>query len=154
MPSYKNTINKLISKRISVSLAESCTGGQLSKLFTDFPGISKIFHLVMITYSNESKLKVLNISKEKLKKYGAVSKEIAETMCSNLYKISGSKLCISTTGIAGPSGGSKLKPVGLVFIGIKYKNKVITVKNNFKGNRKKIQLDTIKKVLIEINKLI
>jgi len=105
MFSYKKIIQTLLNKNISVSIAESFTGGQLIKAFTDIPGISKIFHMGLITYSNKSKNLLLNIPILTIKKNGAVNKEIAILMSNNLSKISKSDLCIATTGIAGPSGG-------------------------------------------------
>ena len=151
---YKNTIKKLLKNNDTVSIAESCTGGNISAKFTSVSGISKIFKMGLITYSNESKSKILNINDKLIHKYGAVSFEIAEKMAINLKKISKSKLCISTTGIAGPKGGTKKKPVGLVFIGIIYKNKVKIIEKQFKGSRKKIQNSTVKTVFQEIKKLI
>ena len=154
MSSFKDLFNILINKNITISLAESCTGGKLCKVFTDNPGISKIFNMGLVTYSNKSKIKILKIDPKIIKKYGAVSKEIAYSMSSNLKKISKSKICISTTGIAGPNGGSQLKPIGLVYIGITFKNKTIVFKKNFNGNRSVIQNKTIKFCINEIKKLI
>ena len=154
MLSYKNIINKILSENISISLAESCTGGKLSKLFTDVPGISKIFEMGLVTYSNKSKVKILKIPKNIINKYGAVSEEVASLMVKNLFKISKSKICISITGIAGPSGGSKIKPVGLVFIGFTINNKTLVFKKNFKGSRKQIQNKTINFCLKKIKELI
>ena len=151
---YKNIINRLIKKNISTSVVESCTGGLISSLIVSHKGVSKIFHFGIITYSNKSKSNLLNISPKDLKKNGAVSHQIAKLMVINLYKISKCKLCISTTGIAGPKGGTKNKPIGLVFIGIKFKNKTIILKNNFKGSRKKIQNQTVKSLFETLNKLI
>ena len=154
MLSYKNIINKILSENISISLAESCTGGKLSKLFTDVPGISKIFEMGLVTYSNKSKVKILKIPKNIINKYGAVSEEVAALMVKNLFKISKSKICISITGIAGPSGGSKIKPVGLVFIGFTINKRTLVFKKNFKGNRKQIQKKTIDFCLKKIKELI
>ena len=154
MFSYKKIVNNLIKKNITISVAESCTGGQLSKFFTDIPGISKIFNLGVITYSNNSKSMILNISPKLIKNYGAVSKKVAHLMSNNIYKISKSKLCVSTTGIAGPSGASKNKPIGLVYIGITFNKRTLVFKKKFDGNRKKIQKDTVKFCLEEIKKLI
>ena len=139
---------------ISVSIAESCTGGQLSKFFTDYSGSSKIFNMGLITYSNESKKAILKIPEKILYNYGAVSHEVAEKMLLGLYKISKSKLCISTTGIAGPSGGSNIKPVGLVYMGIKYKKNIFIHKKIFKGNRAKIQKDAVESCLKKIASLL
>ena len=154
MSSYKNVIKNLIKKNISISVAESCTGGQLSKLFTDTPGVSKIFHMGLITYSNKSKSLILNIPSKLIKNHGAVSEKIANLMSKNLSKISKSKLCVSTTGIAGPSSSSRNKPVGLVYIGITFNKKTFVFKKQFNGNRKKIQKETVLFCLKEINNLI
>ena len=140
---YNKIIKHLIKKNITVSVAESCTGGQLSKSFTDFPGVSKIFNLGVITYSNESKINILKISKKIINEYGAVSEKTAYLMSKNLFKITKSKLCISTTGIAGPKGASKTKPLGLVYIGLTFKEKTVVFKKNFKGNRKEIQKSVV-----------
>tara|TARA_Y100000590_G_C15737925_1_gene1019247 strand:+ start:1339 stop:1803 length:465 start_codon:yes stop_codon:yes gene_type:complete len=147
-------IKKLIKKKITVSIAESYTGGLISSIFISIPGVSKVFNMGLITYSNKAKEKILNIDPITLKKYGAVSEEIAKSMAENLYKISRSKICISTTGIAGPGGGSKKKPVGLIFICIKYKNKIILIKKNLIGSRKNIQNKTIKIIFENLNHLI
>ena len=108
----------------------------------------------LITYSNKSKTIILNIPSNLIKNHGAVSEKIANLMSKNLYKISKSKLCISTTGIAGPSGGSINKRVGLVYIGITFNKKTVVFKKQFNGNRKKIQKETILFCLKEINNLI
>ena len=147
-------IKKLIKKKITVSIAESYTGGLISSIFISIPGVSKVFNMGLITYSNKAKEKILNIDPITLKKYGAVSEEIAKSMAENLYKISRSKICISTTGIAGPGGGSKKKPVGLIFICIKYKNKIILIKKNLIGSRKNIQNKNIKIIFENLNHLI
>ena len=109
----------LTKKKLTVSFAESCTGGLLASSITSVSGASKVFNLGLITYSNQSKIKILKVNRNIIKKYGAVSKECCEEMVKNLSKISKSKINVSITGIAGPGGGSKLKPVGLVYIGIK-----------------------------------
>ena len=154
MPLSKIIIQKLIDKNISVSVAESCTGGKISKIFTDIPGVSKIFNMGLVTYSNQSKNSILKISNSIINKKGAVSEEVINLMIKNLFKISKSDLCIGTTGIAGPSGGSKNKPVGLVYIGIILYKKKYIFKKKFQGNRNKIQNDTISFCLNEIYKLI
>ena len=143
MYSYSKIIKKLLKKNISVSTVESCTGGLLSSKFTSFAGISKIYNMGLITYSNQSKIKLLKINKKILNKHGAVSYQIALLMVKNLKKISHSKLCISTTGIAGPSGGSKKKPVGLIYIGIYYNNNIKIFEKKYAGSRKQIQNKTI-----------
>ena len=107
-------IKKLISKKIKISIAESCTGGMLSSAITSVSGSSKVFSLGLIAYSNQSKTKVLRISKNIIRKYGSVSKQVCLAMVKNLSKISKTNISVSVTGIAGPSGGTKIKPVGLV----------------------------------------
>ena len=154
MYSYKIIIKKLLKKNISISIAESCTGGLLSSKFTSVAGISKIFNVGLITYSNKSKSSMLKISQNDLKKYGAVSHQTASLMVKNLQKLTKSKLCISTTGIAGPSGGTKVKPVGLIYFGIKYRNKTIIIEKKFKGSRIQIQQKTVKAIFTTLEKLI
>ena len=154
MSLLNKTINNLLLKNISISTAESCTGGLLSYNFIKHKGISKIFKNGFICYSNESKIKFLKINKNILKKNGAVSSVIAKNMVENLFKITKSNLCITTTGIAGPTGGTKNKPVGLVFIAIKFKNKTKIFKKNFKGTRVQIQKKVISYIFKEINNLI
>ena len=141
----KKIINKLIKNKITISVAESCTGGMIASEITSVPNSSNIFNLGLVTYSNQSKEKILKIKKQNLKKYGAVSSQICKDMIENLFKISKTDICISTTGIAGPSGGSKLKPVGLVYIGIKFKkiSKIYMYNFNKKLERNKIQKKTV-----------
>ncbi len=146
MYSYNIIIRKILSKNISISIAESCTGGLLSSKFTSVAGISKIFNLGLIPYSNKSKSSLLKISQNDLKKYGSVSHQTAALMVKNLQQLTKSKLCISTTGIAGPSGGTKVKPVGLIYFGIKYKNKTIILEKKFKGSRSLMSLSGSKRV--------
>lgn len=154
----KNTliIKKLIKKNISISVAESCTGGLLSAQVTSVPNSSKVFNLGIVCYSNQSKKNILKIKNKNLNKYGAVSLQICKQMLENLYKLSKSNLCVTTTGIAGPGGGTKIKPVGLVFVGIKYKKKTQIHMFNFKKNftRKKIQNSTVNKIFKLISLII
>ena len=154
MYSYKIIIKKLLKRNISISIAESCTGGLLSSKFTSVAGISKIFNMGLITYSNKSKSSLLKISQNDLKKYGTVSHQTATLMVKNLQKITKSRLCISTTGIAGPAGGTKVKTVGLVYFGIKYRNKTIILEKKFKGSRIQIQQKTVKAIFNTLEKLI
>ena len=154
MYSYKIIIKKLLKRNISISIVESCTGGLLSSKFTSVAGISKIFNMGLITYSNKSKSSLLKISQNDLKKYGAVSHQTAALMVKNLQRLTKSKLCISTTGIAGPSGGTKVKPVGLIYFGIKYRNKTIILEKKFKGSRLQIQQKTVKAIFTALEKLI
>ncbi|MDC3073504.1 CinA family protein [Candidatus Pelagibacter sp.] len=139
---------KLIRKKLTISVAESCTGGLLANNLTKLSNASKYFQIGLITYSNNAKIKILKVNKKILNKYGAVSSETCETMVKNLAKISKSKINVSITGIAGPNGGTKLKPVGLVYIGVKKSNKLIITKNLFKNkNRIEIQRATVKRSL-------
>ena len=151
----KKVHNKLIQKRITISVAESCTGGLLSSYLTSLPRASNYFQNGLITYSNKSKIKLLKVNKKIIEKYGAVSQQCCKKMVQNLSRITNSKINISITGIAGPGGGSKLKPVGLVYIGLKKSNKIIISKNIFKQKKRKlIQIATVKKTLELINSII
>ena len=123
MVRFKKLIQKLKKKRLKISFAESCTGGLLAESITSINGASKVFNLSVVTYSNDSKSSILKVPKKIINKFGAVSEECCLSMLKNLAKISKSQINVSITGIAGPKGGSKLKPVGLVFIGINYKGK-------------------------------
>jgi nicotinamide-nucleotide amidase len=141
-------VKKLIKKKLKISFAESCTGGMLSSAITSVSGSSKIFSLGLITYSNKTKIDILKVPKKIIIKYGAVSSECCLSMVKNLSKISRANISVSITGIAGPKGGTKLKPVGLVYIGIKKGNKIVIQKNLFKGKyRISIQKDTTLKAL-------
>ena len=140
------TVQKLIKKKLKISFAESCTGGLLSSSITSISGSSKVFNLGLITYSNKAKIEILKVPKKIISRYGAVSKECCLSMVKNLSKISKSNICISVTGIAGPSGGSKNKPIGLVYIGTKIGNKIKINSFLFKNKgRKYIQNSTTKK---------
>ena len=133
----KKVINLLKRKKVNISIVESCTGGLLASKLTSIKGASKVFKLGLITYSNNSKITILKISKLLIKKYGAVSRECCSEMLVKLSKLSHTNISISITGIAGPNGGSKKKPVGLVYIGIK-KNKKITVHKFIFSNKGRI----------------
>ena len=146
---------KLIKKKLKISFAESCTGGLLASSITSISGSSKIFNLGLVTYSNKAKTNILNVPKKIIDKYGAVSKECCLSMVKNLSKISKANISVSITGIAGPNGGTKLKPVGLVFIGIKKGKKIIIKENLFKNkNRITIQKATVIASINVINKII
>ena len=141
-------VKKLIKKKIKISFAESCTGGMLSSTITSISGSSKVFNLGLITYSNKAKIDILKVPKKIINKYGAVSNECCLSMVKNLSKISKANISISITGVAGPNGGTKLKPVGLVYIGIKKGKNISVQKNLFKNrNRISIQKATTLKVL-------
>ena len=144
----KNVVKKLIKKKLKISFAESCTGGLLSSALTSISGSSKIFNLGLITYSNQSKSKVLKVSKKIIRKHGAVSEQVCLAMVKNVGKIGKTNMSVSITGIAGPSGGTKKKPVGLVYVGIKRDNKIIIQKYLFKNKgRPYIQRATVNKCL-------
>ena len=145
----KNLTTKLKKNKIKVAVAESCTGGLISYNLTKIPGASKFFMVGIVSYSNISKLDLLKVRKKTLTKYGAVSAEICKEMCNNLLKISKTNIAISVTGIAGPDGGTKKKPIGLVYVGICSKNKFEIKKFNFgkKLSRINIQNLTLKKTI-------
>ena len=144
----KTLIRLLIKKKLKISFAESCTGGLLASTIASVSGASKIFNLGLITYSNQAKIKILKVNKNIIKKYGAVSHECCSAMVKNLSKISNANINVSITGIAGPKGGTKEKPVGLVYIGVKKGNKMQVNKCLFKGkNRSSIQKATVRKAL-------
>ena len=132
-------VRLLGKKKFKISFAESCTGGLLSSAITSISGSSKVFTLGLVTYSNQSKINTLKVPKNTIRKYGAVSYETCLSMVKNLNKISKTNISVSITGIAGPKGGTKKKPVGLVFIGIKKGNKTLVKKYFFK-NKKRISI--------------
>ena len=137
-------VKLLTKKKLTVSFAESCTGGLLSSSITSINGSSKVFQMGIITYSNNSKIKLLKVPKTTITKYGAVSHETCLSMANNLSRISKSDISISITGVAGPKGGTKQKPVGLVYIGIKKGRKIIVKKNLFKNKKRNlIQKSTV-----------
>ena len=149
------TIKLLTKKKLTISFAESCTGGLLASTITSISGSSKVFNMGLITYSNNAKIKLLKVPKKTITEYGAVSYETCLSMVKNLSKISKSNISISVTGVAGPSGGTKEKPIGLVFIGLKKGNKTIIRKNLFRSKKRiLIQKATVKKVLKMVLKAI
>ncbi len=151
----KSLVKKLAKKKLKISFAESCTGGMLSNKITSISGASKVFNLGLITYSNQAKIRILKVNKKIIDKYGAVSPECCKAMVVNLSKISKANINVSITGIAGPNGGTKNKPVGLVYIGIKKGSKIMINKNLFKSRKRiLIQRATVKKAIKTINSLI
>ena len=151
----KNVVKILTKKKLKIAFAESCTGGMLASEITSVSGASKVFGIGLVTYSNQAKITVLKVNKNIIQKYGAVSAECCEAMVKNLSKISKAQINVSITGIAGPNGGTKKKPVGLVYIGVKKNNKILITKNVFKEkSRKAIQKSTIKKTFKIIKSLI
>lgn len=149
----ENTIYECLNsgeKPLTISTAESCTGGMIASKLIEVPGISTNFIEGIVSYSNEAKIKRLKVKKETLEKYGAVSEEIAREMLAGLKTDVG----ISTTGIAGPGGGTKDKPVGLVYIGIKVKNEVKVFKRELKGDRNKIRQRAMMHALYNLLKIL
>ena len=132
----QKVVKILKKKRLKVSFAESCTGGLLSSTITSISGSSKVFTIGLVTYSNQSKINLLKVPKNIIRKHGAVSYEACLTMVKNLSKISKTNISVSITGIAGPKGGTKKKPVGMVFIGIKKDNKTLVKKHLFKNKKR------------------
>ena len=149
MKKLSQKVVKLLSKkRLKISFAESCTGGLLSSSITSISGSSKVFTLGLVTYSNKSKINILKVPKKIIMKHGAVSYETCLSMVKNLYKISRTNISLSITGVAGPNGGTKQKPVGLVFIGVKKGNKTLVKKFLFKNRtRNSIQRSTVYRAL-------
>ncbi len=151
----KSLVKKLNNKKLKISFAESCTGGMLASTLTSISGASKVFDLGLVTYSNQAKINILKVDKKVIQKYGAVSAECCEAMVKCLSKLSKAQINVSITGIAGPNGGTKKKPVGLVYIGVKKYNKLLITKNIFKHRtRNGIQKATVKRALKMIYSLI
>ena len=141
-------VKLLTKKKLTVSFAESCTGGLLASSITSISGSSKVFNIGLVTYSNNAKVKLLQVPKKTITKYGAVSYETCLSMVKNLSKISKANISISITGVAGPNGGTKAKPIGLVYIGLKKGSKIIVKKNLFKSKKRiSIQKATAKQAL-------
>ena len=141
-------VKLLTKKKLTVSFAESCTGGLLASSITSISGSSKVFNMGLVTYSNNAKVKLLKVPKKTITKYGAVSYETCLSMVKNLSKISRSNISISITGVAGPNGGTKEKPVGLVYVGLKKGSKTIIKKNLFKSKKRvSIQKATVNQAL-------
>ena len=151
----KNLVKILTKRRLKIAFAESCTGGMLASEITSVSGASKVFGIGLVTYSNQAKITVLKVNKSIIQKYGAVSPQCCEAMVKNLSKISKAQINVSITGIAGPNGGTKKKPVGLVYIGVKKNNKIFITKNLFKEkSRKAIQKSTIRRTFKIIKSLV
>jgi PncC family amidohydrolase len=141
-------VKLLTKKKLTVSFAESCTGGLLASSITSISGSSKVFNMGLVTYSDNAKVKLLKVPKKTISKFGAVSYETCLSMVKNLSKISKSNISISITGVAGPNGGTKEKPVGLVYIGLKKGSKIIIKKNLFKSKKRiSIQKATVNQTL-------
>ena len=151
MKNLNIVVKKLIKKKLTVSVAESCTGGLLTHNLTKLANSSKYFQMGLITYSNQAKINILKVNRKIIQKYGAVSSECCKAMAQNLSKISKSMINVSITGVAGPGGGSKNKPVGLVYIGIKKGKTLLVIENRFKSKKRNtIQVLTVQKVINKI----
>ena len=148
-------INYLVENKITVGTAESCTGGLLAAAFTSYPGVSTIYQNGMITYSDDAKSKFLKVSPDTLRRNGAVSRQVCAQMCFNLAKSSKCQLTLSTTGVAGPGGGTKTKPVGLVYAGACYQKTIYIKKLQFssKLSRLEIQKGTVKECFVMIKEI-
>ena len=148
-------IQDLIKKKISIATAESCTGGLLAAAFTSYSGVSAIYQHGLITYSNEAKSKLLKVSPESIRRNGAVSRQVCAQMCFNLAKSSKCQLTLSTTGVAGPGGGTKTKPIGLVYAGVCYQKTIYIKKLQFssKLSRLEIQKGTVKECFVMIKEI-
>lgn len=149
------TVGKMLMENgLTIALAESCTGGLIASKLAEIPGISAALKMGLVTYSNEAKMQLLNVSSKTLEKYGAVSKQTAKEMCEHLKDISGCDITASVTGVAGPNGGTIDKPVGLVYVGVSAFGKTTIQKYCFEGSRKIVQLRTANKVFHLIRKAI
>ena len=128
---------------LTISTAESCTGGMIASAITNVSGASAFFGTGVVTYSNEAKMKLIGVNKETLDKYGAVSEQTATEMAEGVLKLGESDVSVAVTGIAGPTGGTTEKPVGLVYIGVSGKNGTYVYKNIFNGNRDEVRKQTV-----------
>ena len=128
----KKLVEILTQKKLKIAFAESCTGGMLASELTSISGASKVFGMGLVTYSNQAKINILKVKRNIIKKYGAVSTECCEAMVKNLAKISKAQINVSITGIAGPNGGTKSKPLGLVYMVVRRGKKLLITKNIFK----------------------
>lgn len=137
----------LIERKYTVSTAESCTGGMIASTLINYPGISEVFLEGVVTYSNEAKHKRLGVSNDTLDKYGAVSEQTAREMALGVTKMANTNVGIISTGIAGPGGGTKEKPVGLVYIGVCLNGSVTVKKCNFMGDRMSVRVQATQEAL-------
>jgi len=135
----KEVIEKLLEKNITITTAESCTGGLIASEITKYAGVSAIYPGSVVSYSNEIKMKLLGVKEKTLIEHGAVSKECVKEMLSGVGELMGADISVAVSGIAGPDGGTDEKPVGLVFIGVKLKEEFFIEKNIFKGDRNEVQ---------------
>jgi len=147
-------LNYLIKNKITVATAESCTAGLIAARIGDMSGVSEIFSEGFVTYSNDAKEKNLGVPHILLENYGAVSPEVAQAMAEGVCKKTGAALGLSATGIAGPTGGTKDKPVGLVYMGICYNGNTTVIKRVFKGSRSEVRKQTVETVFSEVKKIL
>ncbi len=140
-------VKKLTKKRYTITTAESCTGGMLSATLVNVSGVSEVFNCAFVTYANEAKESVLGVSHETLCHYGAVSEETAQEMCRGCARLAHADMGLSTTGIAGPGGGTKDKPVGLVYIGCCLHDNVVVERHIFPGDRTRVRQQTVEAAL-------
>ncbi len=143
----EQVVSILLEKGLTLTTAESCTAGLIASRLVNVPGISSVFMQGYITYSNESKQRLIGVSKESLETYGAVSSRVAEEMAAGAAESAGCDVAISCTGIAGPDGGTKEKPVGLVYMGCYVKGKLTVLENHFSGSRQEVREASAKKAL-------
>ena len=147
-------VDLLLEKQLTLTTAESCTGGMLAARLTNVPGVSEVFKQGLVTYSNRAKRKLLDVKKNTLKDCGAVSDKTAKEMAKNGAFITGSDICVSVTGIAGPDGGTEEKPVGLVYMACSYNNKVTVKEFHFKGERSKVRESSVVNALTLVRECI
>lgn len=143
----EQVVTRLKDKHMKVSFAESCTGGLLAGRLVNVPGASEVFDEGYVTYANEAKHRLLDVSNEALNSYGAVSRQVAEQMARGAARRSGAQAAVGVTGIAGPDGGTLQKPVGLVYIGCIVDSKVLVAENHFSGNREEVRGQAVEAAL-------
>ena len=146
----KVVVEKLIALKKTIATAESCTGGLVAATLVNYPGVSEVFMQGIVSYSNEAKMQRLGVKKETLDKFGAVSKEVAMEMAEGVAKTAGTNVGVSSTGIAGPGGGSEDKPVGLVYIGFYIDGDISYKELNLSGNRENIRHKAVLEILNEL----
>ena len=147
-------ISYLIENNITVSTAESCTAGMIASKLGDVSGVSQVFSQGFVTYSNDAKEKLLGVPHELLENYGAVSEQVARAMAEGVAKRTGAMMGLSATGIAGPTGGTDEKPVGLVYMGICYRGETAVIKRIFKGSRSEVRQKTVEEIFAQVKKIL
>lgn len=143
----EKVIAELTRQNLTITTAESCTGGLIAATLINVSGASMVLKEGYITYSNESKERILSVRRETLQKYGAVSRQVAEQMAEGAAKVAGADAVLAATGIAGPDGGTEEKPVGLVYIGCYFKGRTVVQENLFRGNREEVRRQTVEAAL-------